>query len=305
MADTNHVLIIADIEGSSGCWEKKAAEFFNKKWHAACVDMTGDVNAVSKALFDAGVSRVSVKDFHRTGYNLIAENMDSRIDLISGYKEGKIPGFGKIPDAAMAIFLGMHAASGTNGFLAHTLTSRIAKLTINGKIWSEFELFSASLGPFGICPVFFSGCPEACRQAQEVMSGIAAFPIDKSDSMDKFHVRKWREGLCRKAVEAVHNSTLPPFLPLGPFTAMVDFRDGKKAARLISKRWGFGFKGASLQIKADSFAELYMDLIRICYLTPMVEKMLPAGLLSIYNLIGWSGLKFYSSTSEYDGHKHG
>jgi hypothetical protein len=36
-----------------------------------------------------------------------------------------------------------------------------------------------------------------------------------------------------------------------------------------------------------------MDLIRICYLTPMIEKMLPAGVLELYNLAGFAGLYFY------------
>ena len=293
MNDSNHVLIIADIEGSSGCWEKKAAKFLNKKWYDACVEMTKDVNAVSKALFDAGVLRVTVKDFHRTGYNIIAENLDLRIELISGYKQGPVPGFGQVPDASSVMFTGMHAASSTNGFLAHTLTSKISRLVINGKIWSEVELFSASLGPHGIRPVFFSGCPESCRQAKNAIPGIKVFPIDKSGPRHKFEAEPWRESLCQIVFKAVQNSHTLPFLPKGPFRAIVKFCDGKKTAERISKRWGFVRKGTEIQIQTDMFKELYMDLIRICYLTPMIEKMLPAGVLGLYNLAGFAGLNFY------------
>jgi D-amino peptidase len=292
----NHVLIIADIEGSSGCRDKKAAQFFNKEWYKACVEMTKDVNAVSKSLLDAGVLHVTIKDFHRTGYNIIAENIDPRINLISGYKNGPVPGFSNIPNASAIMFLGMHAASGTNGFLAHTLTSRIAKLTINGKIWSEAELFSALFGPFGIRPIFFSGCSEACKQVQIAIPGLVVYPIDKMDSAYLFDAAHWRESLCQNAVTAISTSTASPFLPKGPFYTVVDFRDGKKTAKLISRRWGFVCHGASVEIKADSFRDLYMDLIRICYLTPLIEKMLPAGLLAVYNLIGWTGLKLYCNS---------
>jgi D-amino peptidase len=114
------------------------------------------------------------------------------------------------------MFLGMHAASGTKGFLAHTLTSRIAKLTINGKIWSEAELFSASLGPFGIRPIFFSGCSEACRQVQIAIPGLVVYPIDKMSSSYSFDAAHWRESLCQKAVTAISTSTASPFLPKGP-----------------------------------------------------------------------------------------
>jgi D-amino peptidase len=293
MDDSNHVLIIADIEGSSGCWEKKAAKFFNGKWYEACVEMTKDVNAVSKALFDAGVLRITVKDFHRTGYNIIAENIDPRIELMSGYNQGPVPGFGQVPDVSSVMFMGMHAASGTNGFLAHTLTSRISRLVINGKIWSEVELFSASLAPYGIQPVFFSGCPEACRQAKNAISGIKVFPIDKFGPRHKFDVVSWRKALCRNAIKALNNQNTRPFLPKGPFNAIVNFRDGMKTAHQISKRWGFVRKRSEIQIEADTFHELYMGLIRICYLTPFIEKMLPSGLLALYNLTGFAGLNVY------------
>lgn len=293
MSDLNHVLIIADIEGSSGCWEKEAAKFLNRKWYDACVEMTKDVNAVSKALLDAGEFFVTVKDFHRTGFNIIPENLDPRIDLISGYKQGPVPGFGQVPKAFSVLFLGMHAASGTNGFLAHTLTSRISRLVINGKIWSELELFSASLGPYGIRPVFFSGCPEACRQAKNAIAGINVFPIDKSGHRHKFDAEKWRESLCRNAVDAIQNTHAAPFLPKKPFNAIVRFRDGKKVADQISKRWGFVRKGAEIRIEADTFHNLYMDLIRICYLTPFIEKMVPVGALALYNLVGFAGLNVY------------
>jgi D-aminopeptidase len=255
--------------------------------------MTKDVNAVSKALFDAGVLRITVKDFHRTGYNIIAENIDPRIELMSGYKQGPVPGFGQVPDVSSVMFMGMHAASGSNGFLAHTLTSRISRLVVNGKIWPEVELFSASLGPYGIRPVFFSGCPEACKQAKNAISGINVFPINKSGPRHKFDVVSWRKALCRNAVGAIQNSHTLPFLPKGPFSAILGFRDGKKAADRVSKRWGFVRKRSEIQIEADTFHELYMDLIRICYLTPLIEKMLPAGVLSLYNLVGFAALNVY------------
>ena len=68
-------------------------------------------------------------------------------------------------DADGLMMLGMHAASGTGGFLAHTLTSRLASLEVNGRPLAEIELFAASLAPHNIPVIFFSGCPVACAQA--------------------------------------------------------------------------------------------------------------------------------------------
>ena len=61
------VLIIADIEGSSGCWNHRTSSFMSREWSRACVEMTRDVDAVVRALFSSGVEHILINDFHRTG----------------------------------------------------------------------------------------------------------------------------------------------------------------------------------------------------------------------------------------------
>jgi D-amino peptidase len=55
--------------------------------------MSLDVDAVV-GLFDAGVRQVTVKDFHRTGYNLLPEMIDHRARIDCGYRRGPVPGLG-------------------------------------------------------------------------------------------------------------------------------------------------------------------------------------------------------------------
>ncbi len=62
------ILIIADIEGSSGCWNYRASSFITAEWARACVEMTRDVNAVVQALFDSGVAQIRVKDQRTSEY---------------------------------------------------------------------------------------------------------------------------------------------------------------------------------------------------------------------------------------------
>ena len=142
-----HILIIADIEGSSGCGSYRASSFMTEPWARACRDMSRDVDAVVKQLFAAGVRQVTVKDFHRTAYNLLPELIDARARIVCGYRRGPVPGLGHPGDVDAAMMIGMHAASGTAGFLAHTLTSRLASLRVNGRPLAEVELFAASLAP--------------------------------------------------------------------------------------------------------------------------------------------------------------
>lgn len=285
------VLIIADIEGSSGCWSRRASEFRTQEWARACVEMSRDIDAVVTALFTAGVKTVIIKDFHRTGYNLIPELVDQKARVVHGYRKGPVPGIGEPCGADRLLMIGMHAASGSGGFLAHTLTSRIARLEVNGTLMCEAELFAASLAPFGLRPVFFSGCPVACRQAGESIPGIQTCPIDKSGEPGAFRYDEWRQLLSRRAAESLDNRSAIPFLPSGPFRATITMRDGESAARKIARRWKHDYAGNVIALETVDIASLYLSLIRICYLTPAVEAILPAG-LPLYNAMGRAGLRW-------------
>jgi hypothetical protein len=90
---------LADIEGSSGCGSYRASSFLTKLRAHACAAMSLDVDAVVKGLFDAGVQRVTVEDFHRTGYNLLPEMIDGRARIVCGYHRCPVPGLGDPGDA--------------------------------------------------------------------------------------------------------------------------------------------------------------------------------------------------------------
>lgn len=284
-----NVLIVADIEGSSGCWDYRASSFLTPEWARACIAMTRDVDVVAKALLDSGAEHIRIKDFHRTGYNLLPEIINANSEIAHGYRRGPVAGLGDPGRAQAAIFMGMHAASGTDGFLAHTLTSRIEQLEVNGRPMAEIELFASSLAPFGIRPIFFSGCPTACGQARAVIRNIAVYPIDKAVGIERFDTELWRSGLAKAVVESLENDLTVPYQPEGPFRALVKMRDGESAARKIAYRWKFECKGCQILINAPNIQELYMDLIRLCYLTPLLEKTLPISIF-MHNLWGRIGL---------------
>lgn len=284
-----HILIIADLEGSSGCWNYEASAFLTDPWCHACLELSRDVNRVVRALFDAGVKTVTIKDFHRTGYNMFPELIDSRATLISGYRRGAVPGIGNPGDIQAVMFLGMHAASGSEGFLAHTMTSRIARLEVNRRLLSEIELFAASLAPWKIRPIFFSGCPVACRQAAAVIDNITCFPIDKSQGAENFDAGRWRSALAQAAADSLSNHETRPYQPDGPLDARVTLRDGEAAAVRLARRWKLEQVGAQIHIRSSNIHQLYLELIRLCYLTPAIEKILPIALLA-HNLKGRYGI---------------
>ena len=187
--------------------------------------------------------------------------------------------------------IGMHAASGSDGFLAHTLTSRIAHLEVNGRLMCEAEFFSSSVADFGLRPLFLSGCPVACRQAREAIKGITTCTIEKTGSPASFDYNEWRGRLSHAAVQSLDSAVSSPFKLQGPFTALVTMRDGEEEARTMARRWGVDISGDILHLRADTIKDLYMSLIRICYFTPAIERILPLGLL-LFNAMGRAGLSW-------------
>ena len=283
------ILILADLEGSSACWSYAASSFLTDEWARACLGMSKDVSSVVGALFEAGVESITVKDFHRSGYNLFAELIDTRARILCGYRQGPVPGIGDPAGSQAVMFLGMHAASGSGGFLAHTLTSRIACLKLNERHLAEVELFAASLAPWGIRPVFFSGCPVACDQATAVIENMDCFPIDKSRGPQSFDASAWRTALSQAAVKALSNQKSKPYQPEGPFEARVTLRQGRAAAARLARRWNFEQSGEHIRLQADELDQLYLALIKLFYLTPLTARILPLALMA-FNLRGRLGI---------------
>ena len=159
-----------------------------------------------------------------TWIDTMPERIDDRARIVCGYRRGPVVGLGDPGDADAVMMLGMHAAAGTKGFMPHTLTSRLASLRVNGRAMSEAELFSAPLSRFGIAPIFFSGCPAACAQANERLPGIRTFAIDKRVAPEDLDARRWRTELAQAAALSLSNRSVSPYCPEGPFHAEITIR---------------------------------------------------------------------------------
>jgi len=154
---------------------------------------------------------------------------------------------------------------------------------------TEAQLFSASVAPFGLVPIFFSGCPIACDQASAKIPGIRCHPIDKTGDRKNFDPIIWRRALAMEAVKSLNAERKDVYFPEGAFEATIEMRDGPGIAEKIAKRWGLKSHEDNIFINADDIEGLYHALIRMCYFTPLIEKVLPVG-LPLFNLRGRAGL---------------
>lgn len=276
------VFIIADIEGSTGCLKREDSQLFNDGWVKACVELSRDIDHIGRQLLNSGIRKVRVKDFHRTGYNLFRELIDEGIELDQGFKTGPVAGIGEVKGFDYLLMVGMHAASGTDGFLPHTLTSKFASIEVNGRPMTEAELFASSMAPAGVAPAFFSGCPQACLQASKAIKNLQTFAIEKPlvDSPAKI-----REKLSTAAISSISSTSDRLYIPEGPFNTTIKMRDGEKQAQKLRQCWKIEGNGNELRFSSPSIHILYWQLIRLAYLTPFSEKYLNTSLMTA-NLAG-------------------
>ncbi len=270
--------IVADLEGSTGAWTKAHTLLGTPEWQEARVELTRDSNAVVESLFEMGVRGVVVKDFHRTGYNLIPRYLDRRAKLVSGYYSGPAVGYGKLYDADFALFVGLHASGGNeSGFLPHTLTSRIAEIQVNGKRICESELFATVLSAFHVPVCFFSGCPAACQEVTERMDWVITYAVPKEieiyrdEKRRRDHIAQKREGLKKKIKEISDPKAMPLFAMKPPFDCQVIFHEEADARRM--NPWRFSQQGKTIHFHAEQFLELYQNLLKIAYFPKLAYQM--------------------------------
>ncbi len=108
-----NVFVSIDMEGIAGIAHLKQVWRGSDDFPASRELMTGEANAAVAGAFDGGATGVVVNDSHGDMYNLLAEKMDPRAELLIGSPKplSMMQGFGAEFD--VALFIGYHAGAGT------------------------------------------------------------------------------------------------------------------------------------------------------------------------------------------------
>jgi D-amino peptidase len=172
-----NVFISADIEGITGlvswsqCGRPKGDHY---DFGFARRMMTHDVNAAVRGARKAGAKRVVIKDSHGNSKNLLIEDLEPGVELISGYGSGchgMMEGIDGSFDAAFLV--GYHAKAGTaNGIMEHTYTGRAHRLFINEVELGEIGLSAATAGRLGVPLALVTSDEMGCREASSMILGV-------------------------------------------------------------------------------------------------------------------------------------
>lgn len=159
-------LISADMEGVTGVTHPDDCVFGASQWDRFRPIFTRDVNSVALGLFDAGVDEVLVCEAHGFKRNLLLEQLDPRIRMITGRHRTypMMEGIQARPE--LVAFVGYHAPAGGEGVLSHTVIgSLLVRASLNGAVLSEGLLNATLAAEYGSRVAVVSGDDKTCEDA--------------------------------------------------------------------------------------------------------------------------------------------
>lgn len=258
------IYLSADIEGCTGLvtWGQAGGPREGHfDWAFARRMMTHDVNAAIRGARKAGAERIVVKDSHNTSKNLLIDELEDGVELISGFgggTGGMMAGINDSFDAALLI--GYHAMAGTAaGVMEHTITGGIHRFWINDMPAGEIALSAGVAGGFGVPIAAISSDQAGCDEAAELVSGIAAAPV--KHGMARYMARLKHPSVTGPMIEeAVVQGlgSLPrPWKPIEPVTVRIE-QNRSEEADIASLLPGWErLDGYTYELTADTWAEAH------------------------------------------------
>ncbi len=232
------VYISADIEGVTGVvsWSHCGrADGNHFDFPFARRMMTHDVNAAIRGAKAAGATEIVIKDSHGNSKNLLIDELEPVVTLISGHgggTDGMMVGVDDSFDAA--VLVGYHAMAGTpRGIMEHTITGSVHRLYINGETAGEIALSAGVAGRYGVPLVFISSDQAGCDEAASLLPGVGKCVVKEGLAryMGKCLSPDQTAPLIEQGVrQAIENrANIQPWVPEIPCTIKVEFNRSEEA----------------------------------------------------------------------------
>lgn len=197
--------------------------------------MTHDVNAAIRGARQAGATRIVLKDSHGNSKNLLLDELEPGVELVSGHGsrfDGMMAGLDETFDAALLI--GYHAMAGTRGgLMEHTISGRVHRLQINGRAMGEMGLSTITAAGYGVPIVAASSDRAGCAEMRDLVPDAACAETKEGYGRYMAQLRHPSEtgpAIERAAAQGVGNAAaISPYRIEPPFTVRVEWNRTEEA----------------------------------------------------------------------------
>lgn len=233
------LFISADIEGVCGIADWKETDLSSGEGAYFRAEMTKEVAAVCEVALDEGVEEVLVKDAHDSGRNIDPALLPENVRLLRSWtKDPLVMMAGLDGSFDGACYIGYHSAGGTDGNpLAHTMSTEVLELRINGILASEFLINAWTASSLGVPSILLSGDALLCETASQLIPGIRTVAVSEgrgnaSVSINPGLARRHIAEAARAAIVDSDRARGPRALALPPaFEVDLSFRQHWRAHR--------------------------------------------------------------------------
>jgi D-amino peptidase len=256
------VYISADIEGVTGVvsWSHCGrADGNHYDFPFARRMMTHDVNAAIRGAKAAGATEIVIKDSHGNSKNLLVDELEPGVSLVSGHgggTDGMMVGIDATFDAA--ILVGYHAMAGTaKGIMEHTITGSVHRLKINGVPSGEIALSAGVAGRYGVPLVFISSDEAGCLEAAERIHHIRTCAVKKGlarymgECLSPDQTGPMIEVGVREAV--LNRANIHPWVPGEPCAITVEFNRSEEADFCSRLFFAKRLDAYTMEVEFDSY----------------------------------------------------
>lgn len=228
-AQARKVYISVDMEGISGVNSDNQTSAAGAEYGRGRKLMVEDANAAIRGAFAGGATEVVVNDSHGSQRNLLPEDLDPRVRLIShSFKRHRMmEGLDGTFDAI--IFVGYHAKAGSpRGVFAHTGSGVLADLQINGQSVGEGGMNAFLARWYGVPVVMVTGDDVAIEEQKATVPGVCGVVVKRAINSRAVELRPLadaRRDIEQAARESVAAAKKMPPERLAQYTVRMAFRD--------------------------------------------------------------------------------
>ena len=173
------IFISADIEGCTTTTSWDETDPKKSEYAPYAQRMTEEVLAACEGANAAGATEIIVKDAHFYGNNIDISKLPENVKIIrgwSGHPYSMVEGIDDSFDAA--IFIGYHSAASRPGNpMSHTNSLNSLYVKLNGRIASEFMIYSYGALLEGVPTVFLAGDKMLCEDSKDLHPHLVTCPV--------------------------------------------------------------------------------------------------------------------------------